>query len=78
MNKFWLCEKPAVAVRGRERGNISLGEHQRARILKKTSQEEFFTLALIPVKRPGLVATVTGACRGFRARQETLDNFTET
>jgi hypothetical protein len=78
MNKFWPCEKPAEAARGRGRGNISLAEHQRARILKKTSQEEFFTLALIPVKRPGLVATVTGACRGFRAGQETLDNFTET
>jgi hypothetical protein len=28
---------------------MSLDEHQRTRMLKKTSQEDFFTLALIPV-----------------------------
>ena len=56
---------------------MSSYEHQRTRILKKTSQEGFFALALIPVTGPELVSTTTGASRSFRDRQETLDNFIE-
>ncbi len=51
---------------------MSVDEHQRTRILKKTSQEDFFALALMRVTRPELVSATTGACRGFRERQEIL------